>query len=72
MVRTQEGEAKGVESYARSKVSLPLFGVVGQLTIMLIFNKCFPVLMKSIYRHVDRKEKKREYRHVDRKQKKRL
>lgn len=51
MVRTQEGEAEGVESYACSKVSLPLFGTVGQLTIMLILNKCFLVLMKSIYRH---------------------
>jgi len=51
MVRTgADDEAEGVEGYVCSKVSLPLFGTVGQLAIMSIFMKCFLVLTKSGYR----------------------
>lgn len=43
-------KTEGVEGYVCLKVSLPLFGMVGQLTITFILMKCFLVLMKSGYR----------------------
>lgn len=46
----KEMKTEGVEGYVRLKVSLPLFGMVGQLTITFILMKCFLVLMKSGYR----------------------